>query len=50
MISVLAGIFIMGDSFAPIQILGIVIIVISVFGVSYTGKGQKKDDSQRENV
>lgn len=34
-ISVLAGIFIMGDSFTALQITGIVIIILSVFGVSY---------------
>lgn len=34
-ISVLAGIFIMGDSFAAIQIVGIIVITVSVFGVSY---------------
>ena len=34
-ISVLAGIFIMGDAFSPIQLLGIAIITASVFGVSY---------------
>lgn len=35
-VSVLAGIFIMGDSFTPIQLLGIAIITFSVFGVSYS--------------
>lgn len=34
-ISVLAGIFIMGDSFSAVQLLGIGIITLSVFGVSY---------------
>ena len=34
-ISVLAGIFLMGDAFSPIQLLGIAIITASVFGVSY---------------
>ena len=34
-ISVLAGIFIMGDTFSPIQLMGIVIITASVFGVSW---------------
>lgn len=34
-ISVLAGIFILGDTFAPLQLIGIVIIILSVFGVSY---------------
>ena len=37
-ISVLAGIFIMGDSFSPIQLIGIVIIALSVFGVSLPQK------------
>lgn len=34
-ISILAGIFIMGDSFTAMQIIGIVVITVSVFGVSY---------------
>lgn len=34
-ISVLAGIFIMKDSFTALQLVGIVIITLSVFGVSY---------------
>lgn len=34
-ISVLAGIFIMGDSFTLLQLLGVVLIIGSVFGVSY---------------
>ena len=34
-ISVLAGIFIMKDSFTGIQLLGIVVIILSVLGVSY---------------
>ncbi len=34
-ISVLSGILILGDSFTVLQIAGIVIIIISVFGVSY---------------
>lgn len=34
-ISVLAGILIMGDSFSSVQLFGIVIITLSVFGVSY---------------
>lgn len=38
-ISVLAGIFIMGDSFAPVQLIGIVIITVSVFGVSAQKEG-----------
>jgi len=37
-ISVLAGIFIMGDSFTAVQLIGIVIIVASVYGVSFAGK------------
>ena len=41
-ISVLAGIFIMGDSFTAVQLLGIAVIVISVFGVSYPGKEAAK--------
>lgn len=34
-ISVLAGIFIMGDSFSFTQLFGIAVITLSVFGVSY---------------
>lgn len=34
-ISVLAGIFIMHDSFTALQLAGIVVITLSVFGVSY---------------
>ncbi|WP_455581478.1 DMT family transporter [Dysosmobacter sp.] len=34
-ISVLAGIFIMKDHFSPVQLTGVVIITLSVFGVSY---------------
>lgn len=34
-ISILAGILIMKDEFTPLQLVGVVIIVISVFGVSY---------------
>lgn len=34
-ISVLAGIFILGDSFTPVQLLGVLLIIASVFGVSY---------------
>lgn len=41
-ISVLAGIFIMGDAFSPIQLIGIVVITLSVFGVSMP---QKASDS-----
>jgi len=33
-ISVLAGIFIMRESFAPLQLVGILIITLSIFGVS----------------
>ena len=38
-VSVLAGIFIMGDSFTLIQLLGIVIITAGVFGVSWQKEG-----------
>lgn len=34
-ISVLGGIFIMGDTFSPPQLVGVGIIILSVFGVSY---------------
>lgn len=33
-ISILAGIFIMGDDFSPVQLLGMAVITLSVFGVS----------------
>ena len=33
-ISVLAGIFLLGDAFSPVQLIGIAIITFSVFGVS----------------
>jgi len=39
-ISVLAGIFILGEQFTLPQILGIVLITLSVFGVSYQKEGQ----------
>jgi len=31
----LAGIFILGDTFTPLQLLGIAVIVLSVLGVSW---------------
>ena len=34
-VSVLAGIFILGDTFTPLQLLGIAVIVLSVLGVSW---------------
>lgn len=34
-ISVLAGIFLMHDTFSALQMVGIIIIILSVFGVSY---------------
>ena len=43
-VSVLAGIFIMGDEFTPVQLLGIGLIVLSVFGVSWqNGKAAAKE-------
>ena len=41
-ISVLAGIFIMKDSFSPVQLAGIVIITLSVFGVSLRREENEK--------
>ena len=35
---VLSGIFIMGDTFTAAQIIGVVVILLSVFGVSLPGK------------
>ena len=41
-VSVLAGIFLLGDTFTPVQLLGIAVIVLSVFGVSWqSGKANK---------
>ncbi len=40
-ISVLAGIFIMGDKFTALQIAGVVLICVSVFGVSLQGKNEQ---------
>ena len=41
-ISVLLGVFIMKDSFSPIQLTGVIIIIFSVFGVSvYKAKAEK---------
>lgn len=37
-VSVLAGIFIMGDRFNIWQIIGIVVVIISVCGISFSGK------------
>jgi len=37
-ISVLAGIFLLGDRFTPIQLIGIAVITLSVFGVSCPGR------------
>ena len=44
-ISVLAGILILKESFSAVQILGIVIIIASVFGVSYERKAKAADGS-----
>ena len=41
-VSVLAGILILKDSFAPSQLLGIVLILVSVFGVSWQSGKQVK--------
>ena len=45
-ISVLAGIFIMKDAFSPVQLIGIVIITLSVFGVSYQKEPQAEEIAQ----
>lgn len=42
-ISILAGILIMHDTFSPIQIIGVTVIVLSVFGVSCNKKTQKTE-------
>lgn len=39
-ISVLAGILILGDDFSPLQMVGIVIIILGVFGVSWQKKAK----------
>lgn len=41
-ISLLAGIFIMGDTFTPVQLGGILIILLSVFGVSWQSSRASK--------
>jgi len=41
-ISVLSGIFIMHDKFVPLQLVGIIIITLSVFGVSYQKEAPAK--------
>lgn len=38
--SILAGIFIMGDRFTPLQLLGMAIITLSIFGVSRKKNGE----------
>ena len=45
-ISVLAGIFLMKDTFSPVQLAGIVIIVLSVFGVSLQKEERPEEVSQ----
>ena len=42
-ISFFAGILLMGDRFTPVQVLGVVLIVASVFGVSYQKPVTKTD-------
>ena len=43
-VSVLAGIFLLGDAFTPLQLVGIGLIVLSVFGVSWqNGKASVKE-------
>lgn len=44
-ISVLAGILILKESFSAVQLLGIVIIIASVFGVSYERKAKTAADA-----
>lgn len=41
--SILAGIFIMGDRFTPLQLLGMVVITLSIFGVSRKKSGEEAD-------
>jgi len=40
-ISVLAGVLILGDDFSPAQVVGVVVITLSVLGVSLSGNGKK---------
>lgn len=40
-ISVLAGVLIMGDDFSPAQVVGVAVITLSVLGVSLSGNGKK---------
>ena len=44
-ISILAGIFILGEQFSLMQLLGIVIITVSVFGVSYQKEPAAKQEA-----
>lgn len=41
-ISVVGGIFLMGDAFSPVQLLGVAVIILSVFGVSYLAASAAK--------
>lgn len=41
-ISVLGGIFLMGDAFSPMQLLGVAVIILSVSGVSYLAASAAK--------
>ena len=43
-ITVLSGIFIMGDTFTPVQIVGVVVILLSVFGVSMVKKQEVPEE------
>ena len=45
-ISVLAGIFLMKDTFSPVQLAGVVVIVLSVFGVSLQKEERPEEVSQ----
>jgi len=38
---VLAGVLILGDDFSPAQVVGVVVITLSVLGVSLSGNGKK---------
>lgn len=42
-ITVISGIFILGERFSPLQLLGVVIILVSVFGVSMAKKGGEEE-------
>ena len=45
-ITVISGIFILHERFTPVQLLGVVIILVSVFGVSMAKKGEPAESAE----